>query len=195
MTHITDSEHRQKQDNFMLLYQPCHARFARFCRAISRNNEDAKDLMADTVLEAFEKFANLRLPESFLYFLFGMAVRINRKKLRRLKFRGIFNQEKAENIKDYSANPEISMELTLLLEAMQKLPLEHREALTLFEISGLSLKEIQEIQGVSLSAVKARISRARQKLSKLLKVEDDHSYSEPSIKQALNNLKTLPILL
>jgi RNA polymerase sigma factor (sigma-70 family) len=101
-----------------------------------------------------------------------IASRLHRKKARRLKFRGIFSQEQADNIIDRSSNPEEKLEVTLLLEAMQKLPPAQHEALALFEISGLSLKEIQEIQQCNLSAVKARISRARQKLAQILHVKE-----------------------
>lgn len=156
----------------MALYGPNHSRLSRFCRAISRDNEEAKDLLSETALHAFEHFDKLRKPESFVYYLFGMASRLHRKKTRRLKFRGIFSQEQAENIIDRSARPDDSLELQMLFEAMQKLPIEQREALTLFEISGFSLVEISEMQHCGLSAAKARISRARQKLAFMLKTDE-----------------------
>jgi RNA polymerase sigma-70 factor (ECF subfamily) len=59
----------------------------------------------------------------------------------------------------------------LLYEALQKLPEEQREAIILFEISGFSLKEVQQIQGAGLSAVKSRIVRGKKKLARLL---NDH---------------------
>ncbi len=157
----------------MALYGPNHSRLSRFCRAISRDNEEAKDLLSETALNAFEHFDKLRKPESFVYYLFGMASRLHRKKTRRLKFRGVFSQEQAENIIDRSARPDDGLELQLLFEAMQKLPIEQREALTLFEISGFSLVEISEMQHCSLSAAKARISRARQKLSSMLQTGEE----------------------
>ncbi|HEX5317267.1 MAG TPA: sigma factor-like helix-turn-helix DNA-binding protein, partial [Candidatus Kapabacteria bacterium] len=48
------------------------------------------------------------------------------------------------------------------------LPRRGREALVLFAISDLSIKEIQEIQGGTASGVKSRMSRARVKLKELL---------------------------
>jgi len=169
--HIDKSKNKQIQ--FMALYGPNHSRLSRFCRAISRDNEEAKDLLSETALNAFEHFDKLRKPESFVYYLFGMASRLHRKKTRRLKFRGVFSQEQAENIIDRSARPDDGLELQLLFEAMQKLPIEQREALTLFEISGFSLVEISEMQHCSLSAAKARISRARQKLSSMLQTGEE----------------------
>jgi len=39
-----------------------------------------------------------------------------------------------------------------------------REAIVLFELDGYSLEEIATIQGVTLSAVKTRLARGREKL-------------------------------
>jgi RNA polymerase sigma-70 factor, ECF subfamily len=162
------NESNDKQLQFMALYNGCHARLGRFCRAVSWDNEEAKDLLSETVLQAYENFEKIRKPESFLYYLFGTASRLHKKKLRRLKFKGLFRQEQADNLVDFAARPDDELELQILFAAMRKLPAEQCEALTLFEISGLSLKEIQQIQDCSLSAVKLRISRARQKLAKML---------------------------
>ena len=187
-THIDDS--KDKQIQFIALYGPNHTRLSRFCRAISRDNEEAKDLLSETALRAYENFGTLRKPESFVYYLFGMASRLHRKKTRRLKFRGVFSQEQAENIIDRSARPDDSLELQLLFETMQKLPIEQCEALTLFEISGFSLIEISELQHCGLSAVKARISRARLKLGQMLNVNDEIVKTlEHRDTKAIENLK------
>jgi|SRR6185437_2317232 len=185
---IDGSKDRQKQ--FMALYSPNHARLSRFCRAISHDNDEAKDLLSETALRAYENFGSLRKPESFVYYLFGMASRLHRKKTRRLKFRGVFSQEQAENIIDRSARPDDGLELQLLFEAMQKLPPEQCEALTLFEISGFSLIEISEMQRCSLSAAKARISRGRLKLAKILNINDKAMKPEQPGKESIENLKT-----
>ena len=191
-THIDDS--KDKQIQFMALYGPNHSRLSRFCKAISRDNEEAKDLLSETVIRAYENFDKLRKPESFVYYLFGMASRLHRKKTRRLKFRGVFSQEQAENIIDLSARPDDGLELQLLFEAMQKLPTEQCEALTLFEISGFSLAEISELQHCSLSAAKARISRARLKLAKMLNVNDEIvTKPEQPDKKTIETLKTTSV--
>jgi RNA polymerase sigma-70 factor (ECF subfamily) len=55
-----------------------------------------------------------------------------------------------------------------LYEMMKQLPAEQKEALTMYEISGLSMEDISKIQGGTLSGVKSRIARARQKLLEIL---------------------------
>jgi RNA polymerase sigma-70 factor (ECF subfamily) len=51
---------------------------------------------------------------------------------------------------------------------LNKMPTKQKEAIVLFEISGLSLNEIHQIQGGSLSGVKSRIGRGRQHLEQKL---------------------------
>jgi len=51
---------------------------------------------------------------------------------------------------------------------LERLPIREREAIVLFEITGLSIKEIQEIQGGTLSGVKSRMARARNRLKGML---------------------------
>ena len=51
---------------------------------------------------------------------------------------------------------------------MKRLPDLQEEALVLYEISGLSIREISEVQQSSEGAVKTRLSRGRKKLRELL---------------------------
>ncbi|MDH5258341.1 MAG: sigma-70 family RNA polymerase sigma factor, partial [Gammaproteobacteria bacterium] len=57
---------------------------------------------------------------------------------------------------------------TQLMEQMERLPLEFREALFLREIEGYSYKEIAEITQVPKGTVMSRLSRARGQLQNLL---------------------------
>jgi RNA polymerase sigma-70 factor (ECF subfamily) len=55
-----------------------------------------------------------------------------------------------------------------LLTALQKLSVEHREALLLVGAQGLSYEEAAEIAGVAVGTVKSRTHRARAQLAELL---------------------------
>lgn len=72
---------------------------------------------------------------------------------------------------DEHTGADSKVQLKELYNALDQLPLKQKEAIVLFEISGLSLAEIQQIQGDSLSAVKSRIARARESLKKILEEE------------------------
>jgi RNA polymerase sigma factor (sigma-70 family) len=65
---------------------------------------------------------------------------------------------------------EYNEERILLDNALSKLSAKERAAVLLYEIAGFSIEEIQHLQKEnSLSAVKSRLSRARQKLRRHIK--------------------------
>ena len=183
----TTDPDKEKQQEFMALYQPFHASLSRFCEALTRNNNDARDLMSDTVLAVFENFDRIRNKQAFLSFLFGTASRIYKSKSRRKKFWGVFETAKAEQIQGSYSDGEMSTELNMLYRKMDKLPEEQKQALILFEVSGLTIKEICKIQAASESAVKSRISRARQKLTELMAEKRRPSSFANSARLAITN--------
>jgi len=96
---------------------------------------------------------------------------LSKRRGRRNRLWAPFNNEQAENIIDHSANRTCQADIDMLYKAMAKLPEKQREAVSLFDISGFSLAEIQQIQGDSLSAVKSRVTRGRQALAQILNKE------------------------
>jgi RNA polymerase sigma-70 factor, ECF subfamily len=171
-------EPEEKQEQFMLLYTPVHARLARFVHSMVWHHEDARDIIAETVLKAYEKFEDIEHPEAFLYFLFGIASRLSKRRGRRLKIWASYDNEYAENIIDNSMDASRKLEVEALYKTMKRLPEKQREAISLFHISGFTLLEIQKIQGGSLSGVKSRITRGREMLTRLLIAEYGDSFSQ-----------------
>jgi RNA polymerase sigma-70 factor, ECF subfamily len=151
----------------MELYEPQHSRLSNYCRSMARNRADAHDLLNDTVLAAYEQFASLEHPERFGGYLFSIASNLFKKQLRRKKFRGQYNEKEALMLEDLAVDTETRADLSIIMQKMELLPTLQREALTLFYISDLPMEEIRNIQGGSLSAVKLRIKRGRERLMQL----------------------------
>jgi RNA polymerase sigma-70 factor (ECF subfamily) len=164
-----------RSERFMRLLLPCYKRLEDFAFAMSRDPEEARDLVAETVLLAFESFDRLKDDQAFLGYLFTIASREFRRRRRRRRWFGAFDESAAERIVYPGSPPDIAADVVLLYRALAKLSEQQREAIVLFEISGFSMKEIQEIQGGSLSGVKVRIHRARGRLAELLGVPTDAS--------------------
>lgn len=159
---------REKQQRFMSLYEPVHQSFLRYCEVLTKDPEAAKDLVSEVVLTAYHKLDRLKQEASFLYFLFGIARHTYYNLLRKRKREVRYNSTEHQPA-DCSRQPEVSADVRLLYEALDKLPDKQREAIVLFEISGFALKEIQEIQGGSLSGVKLRLVRGREKLKSIMR--------------------------
>jgi RNA polymerase sigma-70 factor (ECF subfamily) len=167
------SEREQERNTeFLALLQSAEPSLSRFTRAMTRDRESARDLAAETILIALEKFHTLHNKQAFLSFLLTIASRLHKKKQWRLRFWSSYNENSVLEKADDSAasQPDMSADVQALYQALARLPAEQREAVVLFEINGLSLEEIHAVQGGSLSGVKSRVSRGRQKLAALLGV-------------------------
>jgi RNA polymerase sigma-70 factor (ECF subfamily) len=168
---------------FLELYTPVQQQISNYCRALTGNEDMARDLLQDALLAALDGFEGLRKKESFLFFLCGIARRIYLKQIRRNKFRADNSLIDANKHITSELDGETSIDIQLLYKALSQLPIEQREALVFFELMGFSLIEIQSFQGGSLSGVKSRIVRARQKLADTLTDQESKKPEHSTIKK------------
>lgn len=168
-----------RQQRFLDLLRPYQASLSRFARAMTGNAETAKDLVSETVLKAYESFDKLKDTGGFQSYLFTIASRLSDRERVRGQRWADWDEERMNEIPSQGGSPETKIEVELLYRALQQLPEKQREAIVLFEITGLSLEEVREIQGGSLSGVKSRIVRGREGLADLLGVtaERDQAHS------------------
>jgi RNA polymerase sigma-70 factor (ECF subfamily) len=152
----------------MGLLRPVHGKLEAFALAMTRNSEEARDLVSETLLRAYEHFDQMRTAGAFASYLLTTASRACKRQRWRRRIFGAYNQDYAESIHDSRSGPDESADVDALYRALSRLPDAQREAVVLFEISGLTLEEIQRVQGGSLSGVKSRIVRGRQGLVRLL---------------------------
>ena len=162
----------QNKIEFITLYEPVHNQLSKFCRAISGDSEDGEDLLQDTILNCLEGFNKIKDKRVFKSYLFSVASNLQKMKLRRLKFKAKFNDAEINQIVDFGQNQEYLTDFKIVYEKMLSLPERMAEALILYHISDLSLEEIQKIQGGSLSGVKLRLKRGREKLLSLLNTKE-----------------------
>lgn len=162
----------------MQYYGPVRDRLARYARAICRDDEEARDLVAETTLHAYEGFDALRDRKAFLSWIFTIAARLNARKGIREKYHAPWNDEIPSRLVSDGPHPEVSADVRLLYDALARLPEEQREAVVLFEIADLPLKEIARIQGITLSGVKSRVTRGRAALGEMLGVEHREERAE-----------------
>lgn len=156
----------------MNLYEASHKGLNRFCSALCRNYEEARDLAGDTLLTALEHFDKLRSEEHFRSYLFGIAVNLRRQRSRRNKFKGVFNLLLHSERPDENARIHFGAEMYMVNKLLSRLPDAQKEAFILFELADVSLKDIAVIQACGENTVKTRLSRAREKLAGELKREE-----------------------
>lgn len=157
----------------MALFKPAQGRLERFALAMTRDADSARDVVAETVMVAWERFDTLRSPDAFLSFLFTIATRVHRAAERkRGPVTSDISAETIENILDPGTPPDVAADIAAVYHALHDLPERQREALVMFEILGFTMKEIRDVQGGTLTAVKVRVHRGRKRLAELLGVDD-----------------------
>ncbi len=159
------------------MLEPVWNPLARYCNSMAGDRETARDLMSETLLVGFQHFEQLRDSAAFRAYLFRIAMRINLEWKKRSARQTPLTEELARHLEqttlsDDGRAAERSLDAGDLYAALATLPKKQREAVVLFEISGLSLKEIQDVQGGSLSGVKSRIVRGREELARKLGVRN-----------------------
>ncbi|KXK57130.1 MAG: RNA polymerase sigma factor [Chlorobi bacterium] len=162
------SDQKAREQNFLRLLLPVRNQLFRFAVALMRDYDDAMDVTAETILIALQGYDERRPEAGFKSYLFTIATRLCRRMKARRKWFISLQPETSEAIAGNAPSPDVAPDLAALREALAQLPARQREAITLFELGGLSLQEIQQIQGGSLSGVKSRIVRGRQRLAELL---------------------------
>lgn len=185
---------RIRQEEFLLLLGQTKAPLERFCRAISPDRDSAADLAAEVVARAFEKFDSVREKQAFPSFLFTIASRAASERRRKAKrFVPLLPTTERSDSGEQTEQTEAAIDAEYLYSLLDRLPESQRETVILFEISGLSLEKIREIQGGSVSGVKSRLVRGRASLSEMLR-SDERSIiarQEPMNSVPLNSSSTI----
>lgn len=156
------------RSEFMKAYAPCHEPFARYCAALAYGRTDVQDLMQDVLLSTFRRFESIRKKDELLHYLIRAARNRSVSLWRSDRRQEQICEQQAARLADRGASAEMIVDVGILYGALDKLPSAQGEALVLFEVSGLSMAEIAQIQGSSENAAKTRVSRARTTLRKTL---------------------------
>lgn len=146
------------------------------------NHSDAADLTQETFVKAFRSISKFRRKSSFFTWLYRIGVNLTLtflKKKRNRKFFS-FDQFFGESTSDGSVRQIASKEITSakstllnelhekLNEALAKLSDKHRTIVILYEIDGLSHKEISQIMKCTEGTVRSRLHYAKIQLQSML---------------------------
>lgn len=159
----------------MVHYEKVHGRLSRFVKSMVWDREEARDIVSETVVIAFERFDKVADKEKFLFFLFGIASRLIKQHLKKKSRYQVLSDEEWSEL-EFDADSLPREEISDLYRLLGSMPYMYREALVLFEISGFSIKEASEMLEISVSGVKSRLTRARD----FLEMESTHEVKKVS---------------
>ena len=170
------------QKAFELLVIKYQRRIERLIGRMVRDVDLVEDIAQETFIRAYRALAQFRGDAQFYTWLYRIAVNTAKKALMDLKrdplvsesaLRGGGDDEDetsaVENELTSSETPETVLaakEIAVAVNsAMEALPEELRQAVTLREIEGLSYEEIAEVMSCPIGTVRSRIFRAREAIS------------------------------
>jgi RNA polymerase sigma-70 factor (ECF subfamily) len=146
------------------------------CFHMMGNREDAQDCAQEAMLRAFRAFGSFRQDASFSTWITRIAMNVCTDALRKRRDAvslDALREEQGFDVPDAAPTAYARLEeherLRLLREGLSLLPADMREMIVLRDVQGKSYEEIGEILDVPLGTVKSRVSRAREKLSVILK--------------------------
>lgn len=164
---MTRSERRRRFNELYALYD---RRILAYCIYVTGDRDMANDIYQEVFVKAYQSLHTLRESGKEANWLFRIARNqcLNAMKSRQRSEKRLSNiDEMQERLSIGDSTVEYD-EIQHLRRALNQLPHDYREALLLAEFEGFSLKEIAEMTGASLSNVKVRIHRAKQKLHSIL---------------------------
>jgi RNA polymerase sigma-70 factor, ECF subfamily len=174
------------QKAFELLVLKYQRRIERLIGRMVRDVDLVEDIAQETFIRAYRALAQFRGEAQFYTWLYRIAVNTAKKALGDLKrdplvsetaLRGGGDEEDetsaVENELTTAETPETVLAAkeigAAVNSAMEALPEELRQAVTLREIEGLSYEEIAEVMNCPIGTVRSRIFRAREAISARIK--------------------------
>ena len=173
------------QRAFELLVLKYQRRIERLIGRMVRDVDLVEDIAQETFIRAYRALAQFRGEAQFYTWLYRIAVNTAKKALGDLKRDPLVSEAAFRTGDDDDETSSVGNELTTsetpetvlaakeiaatVNAAMEALPEELRQAVTLREIEGLSYEEIAEVMNCPIGTVRSRIFRAREAISAKVK--------------------------
>jgi RNA polymerase sigma-70 factor (ECF subfamily) len=175
------------QKAFELLVIKYQRRIQRLIGRMVRDVDLVEDIAQETFIRAYRALAQFRGEAQFYTWLYRIAVNTAKKALGDLKRDptvsesalrggGGDDEDETSSVENELTSPETPETVLAAKEiaatvnsAMEALPEELRQAVTLREIEGLSYEEIAEVMNCPIGTVRSRIFRAREAISAKVK--------------------------
>ncbi|SDP83976.1 RNA polymerase sigma factor [Clostridium gasigenes] len=136
-----------------------------FAKHMLVNEELIKDAVQETIMTVYEKIDDLRNIDSFKFWLLkilGNKCRDTLKRQRKILYLDTYIE------KVHIENGYEEIEIRQCLEELSE---DYKKVIVLYYFNDLSYKEISALLNISEGTVKSRLSRAKEKLSKIIDKE------------------------
>ncbi len=153
------------------LFTAHYASVWRLLRRLGVPEPMVDDAAQEVFWVAARRLADIQ-PDSAGSFLYGVALRVAASLLRRERLApSLVELGDAHELAHAEPSPEQCLEerraREMLDEVIAKLPLELRTVFVLYELEGLQIREIAEIEAIPLGTASSRLRRAREEFSSI----------------------------
>jgi len=148
----------QEEADFLDLYQQVYESLYRFALYTLQNQQDAEDIVSDTVLAAWQQFDSLRSREAFKGWVFKILTNKCNQKMREY-----YHKTSSLDEIELSHEPNLA-EAGSVREAFSSLSEEERLIVSMSVFGGYKEKEIASILHQNYNTVRSKYSRALQKM-------------------------------
>lgn len=161
---------RMSPEKMALAYDRHADALYRLALAQLQSREDAEDAVQDAFAKYLTSAPDLADAEQERAWLVRVTVNLCRDLLRKRKHRGYVPlEELAETLHGPDGMPEPHGDG--LMEKLGRIPEKHRAAIVLHHLEGYGVEQTARLLGISVPAVKMRLSRGRDALRELLEKE------------------------
>ena len=129
-------------------------------RSLTRNYEEADDLVQETVLKAWAARDRFQAGTSFRAWTFVILRNHFLSNKRRARFQGDWDEIGASKLLAGPAVQEHGINLSDVVRALETINPHQRQALMLVTVGDMSHEEAASIMGVAVGTMKSRVSRA-----------------------------------
>ncbi len=153
--------------DFELIWKNFHSKLRQFIFIRVNSRDDAEDILQEVFIRIYKKIDTLKDEQKLSAWIFQITRNTIIDYYRAKKESGEYEDERFKV--EAEVEEEAVQKLTpSLMEMIKQLPQIYKEAVILTELEGLKQRELADKLGISLTAAKSRVQRARHQLKEML---------------------------
>lgn len=186
LTELSDNELIKKflrgsEEAFEELISRYETKAYNLAMRLTRNEDDAEEVLQDVFVTLYRKLRSFEGKSAFSSWLYRITANASFMKLRKRRGKTMVSIDEFQPYMrlaqavdyGYRSRTDSKIETMQLREALEgainRLPDDYRAVFLLRDVDGLSNKDVSEIMGISIPAVKSRLHRSRMMLRRRLK--------------------------
>lgn len=157
------------EDAFNQLYEITHRRVFKYLYRLTGNQQMAEDILIDTFTEIWRSAKKYKGHSKVFTWMLGIARNLAMNEFKKRKMNGyeVDDRTYSDSADQFHAFTETETS-QILQEALNRLPIKHREILDLVFLQGMSYEDISQIINIPINTVKTRVFYAKEKLKSII---------------------------